>query len=572
MDLIQEYKEHIKQREELNIPPLALNKEQTIELVDILSSNNIPHSDSEFLLNMFEYKINAGVDDSAHIKANFLNNILQDKVTCPLIDKQRAIKILGTMLGGYNIPVLIEALKLNDDKLNELSAQELKNTLLVYDYFNDIKDLSDGGNKYAKDILTSWANAQWFSNKQEIPQEITLCVFKVDGETNTDDLSPAAHAFSRADIPLHANAFLINKDANALQTLKELKTKGYPLAYVGDVVGTGSSRKSAINTVQWHMGEEIPYIPNKKTKGVVIGSTIAPIFYNTAQDSGCLPIQANVDNMKTGDIITIKPYEGVILDESGKQISTFELKPTTLLDEIRAGGRIPLMIGKALSKKASQAIGLEHGDIFIQASNDNKQTSFTLAQKIVAKACGKVGVSAGEYCEPIVTTVGSQDTTGPMTRDEIKELAALNFGADMVMQSFCHTAAYPKPSDVQLQHSLPAFWTSRKGVILKPGDGVIHSWLNRLCLPDTVGTGGDSHTRFPIGISFPAGSGLVAFGAVSSIMPLSMPGSVLVRFSGKMQEGITLRDLVNAIPYKAIQEGLLTVENKTKKTYLQVRY
>ena len=565
MNLIKQYKQHIKERDELNIPPLALNKEQTIELVEILSNNNIPNSDSEFLLNMFEYKINAGVDDSAHIKANFLNNILQDKVTCPLIDKQRAIKILGTMLGGYNIPVLIEALKLNDDKLNELSAQELKNTLLVYDYFNDIKDLSDSGNKYAKDILTSWANAQWFSNKQEIPQEITLCVFKVDGETNTDDLSPAAYAFSRADIPLHANAFLINKDANALQTLKELKAKGYPLAYVGDVVGTGSSRKSAINTVQWHMGEEIPYIPNKKTKGVVIGSTIAPIFYNTAQDSGCLPIQANVDNMKTGDIITIKPYEGVILDESGKQISTFELKPTTLLDEIRAGGRIPLMIGKALSKKASQAIGLEHSDIFIQASNDNKQTSFTLAQKIVAKACGKVGVSAGEYCEPIVTTVGSQDTTGPMTRDEIKELAALNFGADMVMQSFCHTAAYPKPSDVQLQHSLPAFWTSRKGVILKPGDGVIHSWLNRLCLPDTVGTGGDSHTRFPIGISFPAGSGLVAFGAVSSIMPLSMPGSVLVRFSGKMQEGITLRDLVNAIPYKAIQEGLLTVEKQNKK-------
>jgi aconitate hydratase 2/2-methylisocitrate dehydratase len=568
MNLIDEYKQHIKQRDELGVPPLALNVEQTIKLIKLLSETTIK-SEANFLLNLFENKINAGVDDSAHIKANFLNDILKDKKNSPLINKQKAIKILGTMLGGYNIPVLIDVLKdkKSSDELKTLSALQLENTLLIYDYFNDIKSLNDLGNKFANNILHSWAKANWFLNKKEVAKEITLCVYKVDGETNTDDLSPASYAFSRADIPLHANAFLINRDKKPLDKLKELKAKGHSLVYVGDVVGTGSSRKSAINTVQWHMGEEIPYIPNKHTKGVVIGASIAPIFYNTAQDSGCLPIQVDVSDINMGDIITIKPYDGVILKE-GKEIANFKIDSLTLFDEMRAGGRIPLMIGKALSKKASETLGLKQCDIFKKAKQTNKQTSYTLAQKMVGKACGLkdgVGINAGEYCEPLVTTVGSQDTTGPMTRDEIKELAALNFGADMVMQSFCHTAAYPKPSDIELQHTLPPFWTSRKGVILKAGDGVIHSWLNRLCLPDTVGTGGDSHTRFPIGISFPAGSGLVAFASVSSIMPLSMPKSVLVKFSGKMQEGITLRDLVNAIPHQAIKEGLLTVPKKNKK-------
>ena len=421
------------------------------------------------------------------------------------------------------------------------------------------------GNKAATEVMTSWANAEWFTNKPALEDEITLTVYKIPGETNTDDLSPATVAFTRADIPLHATAMLQSKMEKPLEKMAELKEKGHPLAYVGDVVGTGSSRKSGINSVQWHMGRDIPGVPNKRTGGVVIGSIIAPIFFNTAEDSGCLPIQADVDALETGDVITVKPFAGQILKD-GKVVSEFTLSPNTLTDEMRAGGRIPLIIGKGLTAKAREALGLEASDLFITASQPAASTNgYTQAQKMVGRACGVEGVKPGMYVEPICTTVGSQDTTGPMTRDEIKELAALSFGADMVMQSFCHTAAYPKPSDINLQHTLPEFITSRAGVTLRPGDGVIHSWLNRLCLPDTVGTGGDSHTRFPIGISFPAGSGLVAFAGVTGMMPLTMPESVHVKFVGELQPGITLRDLVNAIPYQAIQDGLLTVPKKNKK-------
>jgi aconitate hydratase 2/2-methylisocitrate dehydratase len=423
----------------------------------------------------------------------------------------------------------------------------------------------DEGNAKAKEIVESWANGEWFTNKPAMDEEITVTVYKIPGETNTDDLSPASEAFTRADIPIHANSFLINRMDNPLDTMKKLKEKGHPLAYVGDVVGTGSSRKSGINSVQWHMGKDIPGIPNKRTGGIVIGDIIAPIFFNTAEDSGCIPIQAPTAELNTGDVITVKPFDGTI-EKDGKVVSTYEIEPNTLPDEMRAGGRIPLIIGKGLTLKAREALGMDAGNIFMTPSQpaDNGK-GFTLAQKMVGKACGIEGVKPGVYCEPVATTVGSQDTTGPMTRDEVKELAALNFGADMTMQSFCHTAAYPKPADIKLQHTLPEFWTSRKGFILRPGDGVIHSWLNRLCLPDTVGTGADSHTRFPIGISFPAGSGLVAFAGVTGMMPLTMPESVLVRFKGTMQPGITLRDMVNAIPHQAIKDGLLTVEKAGKK-------
>jgi aconitate hydratase 2/2-methylisocitrate dehydratase len=447
----------------------------------------------------------------------------------------------------------------------DAAAKELKNTILVYNSFNDVKSLMDSGNAKAKEVIESWANAEWFTNKPALEEEITLTVYKIPGETNTDDLSPATVAFTRADIPLHATAMLQSRMEKPLEKMVELKAKGHPLAYVGDVVGTGSSRKSGINSVQWHMGRDIPGVPNKRTGGVVIGSIIAPIFFNTAEDSGCLPIQANVDSIETGDVITLKPYAGVI-EKDGKVVSEFKLAPNTLTDEMRAGGRIPLIIGKGLTAKARAALGLAASTAFIapeQPANNGK--GYTQAQKMVGKACGVEGIKPGMYVEPIATTVGSQDTTGPMTRDEIKELAALSFGADMVMQSFCHTAAYPKPADIKLRHTLPDFINSRGGVTLKPGDGVIHSWLNRLCLPDTVGTGGDSHTRFPIGISFPAGSGLIAFAGVTGMMPLTMPESVLVKFTGELQPGITLRDLVNAIPHQAIKDGLLTVPKKNKK-------
>jgi aconitate hydratase 2/2-methylisocitrate dehydratase len=467
------------------------------------------------------------------------------------------------MMGGFNVTPLVEALKI--DEVAEAAAEQLKNTILVYDSFNDVKELADGGNAKAKEVIESWANAEWFTNKPALEEEITLTVYKIPGETNTDDLSPATVAFTRADIPLHATAMLQSRMEKPLETMAALKEKGHPLAYVGDVVGTGSSRKSGINSVQWHMGRDIPGVPNKRTGGVVIGSIIAPIFFNTAEDSGCLPIQAPVDELETGDVITLKPYAGEIL-KNGEVVSKFDLAPNTLTDEMRAGGRIPLIIGKGLTAKAREALGLGASDLFVaptQPADSGK--GYSQAQKMVGRACGLEGVRPGMYVEPVCTTVGSQDTTGPMTRDEIKELAALSFGADMVMQSFCHTAAYPKPADINLQHTLPEFITSRGGVTLRPGDGVIHSWLNRLCLPDTVGTGGDSHTRFPIGISFPAGSGLVAFAGVTGMMPLTMPESVLVKFKGELQPGITLRDLVNAIPYQAIKDGLLTVPKKNKK-------
>lgn len=563
MALVEDYKKHTEERAQLGVPPLPLNASQTAELVELLKENIVAEKD--YILDLFANRIPAGVDDAAYVKAAFLNDVVQDKTKCSAITKLDAIKLLGNMHGGFNVNPLVEALKNSDKEIAEEAANQLKNTILVYNAFDDVVSLMKAGNTYAKEVIESWANGEWFTNNPELPQEITLTVYKIPGETNTDDLSPASEAFTRADIPLHANSMLGSRMEQPLETMSELKKKGHSLVYVGDVVGTGSSRKSGINSVQWHMGEDIPGIPNKRTGGVVIGGIIAPIFFNTAEDSGCLPIQAPVDMLETGDIIVIKPFEGII-EKDGKVVSNFDLAPNTLPDEMRAGGRIPLIIGKGLTSKARGTLGLGASDLFMvpdQPTDDG--SGYTLAQKMVGKACGVAGIKPGVYCEPAATTVGSQDTTGPMTRDEIKELAALGFGADMVMQSFCHTAAYPKPADIELQHTLPEFWTSRSGVILRPGDGVIHSWLNRLCLPDTVGTGGDSHTRFPIGISFPAGSGLVAFAGVTGMMPLTMPESVLVRFKGKMQPGITLRDLVNAIPYQAIKDGLLTVDKKGKK-------
>ena len=563
MALLEDYRAHTAKRAELGVPPLALTADQTAQLVELLKAS--PIVDSAYAMELFENKIPAGVDDAAYIKAAFLNDIIQGNVSCDAIDGVKATVLLGTMLGGFNVAPLVEALSSSDKAVAESAAAQLKNTLLVYNSFNDVKSLMDGGNALAKEVIESWANAEWFFNKPAMQKEITLTVYKIPGETNTDDLSPASEAFTRADIPVHANSFLVNRMENPLETMKELKTKGHPLVYVGDVVGTGSSRKSGVNSLQWHMGEDIPYIPGKRTGGVVIGDIIAPIFFNTAEDSGCIPIQAPVGELNTGDVIVLKPFDGVI-ERDGKVVSEFTIEPNTLPDEMRAGGRVPLIIGKGLTAKAREALGMDAGDIFIKPAvpADNGK-GFTLAQKMVGKACGLEGVKPGVYCEPVCTTVGSQDTTGAMTRDEVKDLAAVSFGADFVLQSFCHTSAYPKPADIILQHTLPQFMTERKGFTLRPGDGVIHSWLNRMCLPDTVGTGGDSHTRFPIGISFPAGSGLVAFAAVTGSMPLTMPESVLVRFSGEMQPGITLRDMVNAIPYQAIKDGLLTVEKKGKK-------
>jgi len=562
MSLLADYRKHTEERAKLGVPPLALTADQVAELVELLKAS--PIVDTDYVMELFTEKIPAGVDDAAYVKAAFLNDIVQGNVTCEAIDGVKACIILGSMLGGFNVQPLVEALKL-DGEVALTAAEQLKNTLLVYNSFNDVKAMMDEGNALAKEVVESWANGEWFTNQPALDEEITVTVYKIPGETNTDDLSPASEAFTRADIPLHANSMLVSKMENPMETMAKLKEQGHPLAYVGDVVGTGSSRKSGINSVQWHMGRDIPGIPGKRTGGVVIGSIIAPIFFNTAEDSGCLPIQAAVDALETGDVITVKPFAGEII-KNGEVVSQFTLEPNTLPDEMRAGGRIPLIIGKGLTAKARAALGMDAGEIFMTPSQpaDNGK-GFTLAQKMVGKACGIEGVKPGVYCEPIATTVGSQDTTGPMTRDEIKELAALSFGADFVLQSFCHTAAYPKPADIKLQHTLPKFWTERKGFILRPGDGVIHSWLNRMCLPDTVGTGGDSHTRFPIGISFPAGSGLVAFAGVTGMMPLTMPESVLVRFKGTMQPGITLRDMVNAIPHQAIKDGLLTVEKKGKK-------
>lgn len=563
MSFLDEYKIHTDERKALGVPPLALNETQTKELVNLLKQND---KNQDELIKILATRINPGVDESAKIKAEFLNEIINHELKISGIDKITAIKMLSTMLGGYNVIVLISALQNADKNVARQACEALKNTIFVHSYFDEILELSKH-NEFALEILKSWANADWFKAKKPLDECIKAVVFKVSGETNTDDLSPAGDAFTRSDIPLHANAMLKNRLTNALDKIKELKERGLAVVYVGDVVGTGSSRKSGINSIQWHFGDEINGVPNKKTGGIVIGTTIAPIFFNTAQDSGALPIVADVSLLDMGDEIEILPFRGEILKD-GKVVSTFKLTPNTITDELRAGGRTTLMIGKMLTQKAREALNLDPvSDIFIKNADvlADDESGFTLAQKMVGKACGVAGIRAGQYCEPLTLTVGSQDTTGPMTRDEIKELASLGFGADFVLQSFCHTAAYPKPSDAILHKTLPKFINSRGGVSLKPGDGVIHSWLNRMVLPDSVGTGGDSHTRFPIGISFPAGSGLVAFAAVLGSMPLNMPESVLVRFSGNLKEGITLRDLVNAIPYYAIKQGLLSVDKKGKK-------
>lgn len=566
MSFFEEYQEQVKQRAKQNVPPLPLTKEQVSEVIALLKKGER----QEELVELISNRVSPGVDEAAKVKAAFLNEIVEGKISINGISKTLAIKLLGSMLGGYNIAPLINALKSSDSEVAKSAAEALKHTLLVYDSFGEVVELSKN-NAYAKEVLESWANAEWFLTKEPLAEKITAVVFKVDGETNTDDLSPAGDAFTRSDIPLHAQAMLKSRTQNAFGRIEELKKKGYPLVYVGDVVGTGSSRKSACNSLVWHMGRDIPYIPNKKAGGLVIGGVIAPIFFNTCEDSGCLPIVAPVGELNEGDVIDIYPYKGEIC-KNGSVVSKFSLKPNTLADEIRAGGRINLIIGRGLTAKAREALKLPKEDIFAKPQvPQGEAKGFTLAQKMVGKACGVEGILPGTYCEPRVSTVGSQDTTGAMTRDEIKELASLGFSADFVLQSFCHTAAYPKPADVNLHATLPQFMSSRGGVALKPGDGVIHSWLNRMVLPDSVGTGGDSHTRFPIGISFPAGSGLVAFAAVTGSMPLDMPESVLVRFKGKMQPGITLRDLVNAIPYYAIKQGLLTVEKKGKKNIFSGR-
>jgi len=559
------YLKHLDERKKNNLPPLALNAKQTKSVVESL----IDGVDDDFYLDLLTHRVPPGVDEAAYVKAGFLTSIAKGDETCKAVSKKHATFLLGTMLGGYSIASLIDLL--DDKETAEAACEALSHTILIYEAYQSILEKS-ANNDYAKKIVGSWADAKWFTSKDALPESIKVTVFRVDGETNTDDLSPATEAWSRPDIPLHAKAMLIKKMDKPLEKIAELKQKGLPLAYVGDVVGTGSSRKSAINSVLWHMGEPIEYIPNKNSGGIVLGGKIAPIFFNTAEDSGALPIQCDVSELKMGDEITIYPFDGVIKDSSGKVVSKFDLAPSTMPDEVRAGGRIPLIIGRGLTDKTRADLGLKVSDVFLRPVDPkNSSLGFTLAQKIVGKACGVKGIRPGTYCEPRMSTVGSQDTTGAMTRDELKELACLGFSADLVMQSFCHTAAYPKPIDLELQHTLPDFMHSRGGVSLKPGDGIIHSWLNRMLLPDAVGTGGDSHTRFPIGISFPAGSGLVAFGASIGVLPLDMPESVLVRFKGEMQPGITLRDLVNAIPYVAIQKGLLTVDKSNKKNVFSGR-
>ena len=568
--MLQDYKKHCDERKEQGIPPLPLSAQQTSDLVELLK---FEHEESDLLLNLLKERIPAGVDQSAYVKAGFLADITTGETSSPYISKKEAVIILGTMLGGYNIQPLIKCLE--SDELGEVAANALSRTLLIFDAFNEVLALSET-NKNAKTVIDAWAEGLWFTEKPEIKEQIKLTVYKVPGEINTDDLSPATDAWSRPDIPLHALAmFKMPREGldRPLETIEDLKKKGNPLVFVGDVVGTGSSRKSATNSVLWHMGDEIPCIPNKKEGGFCFGGKIAPIFFNTLEDSGAFPVECDVSKLNMGQEIIFEPFNGKILDaNNGEVLSSFELKTPVILDEVRANGRIPLIIGRQLTDKTREAIGLEPTDIFTRPDADDvSNKGFTLAQKMVGKACGVKGVRPGTYCEPRMTTVGSQDTTGPMTRDELKELACLGFSADLVMQSFCHTAAYPKPVDVDTQHTLPDFIMNRGGVSLKPGDGIIHSWLNRMLIPDGVGTGGDSHTRFPLGISFPAGSGLVAFAAALGVMPLDMPESVLVRFKGEMQPGITLRDLVNAIPYAAIQKGLLTVAKEGKKNVFSGR-
>jgi len=587
--MLEQYRKHVAERAAEGIVPKPLDAEQVAALVELLK--NPPAGEEQFLLDLLENRIPAGVDEAAYVKAAFLAAVAKGETVSPIVSAEKATELLGTMLGGYNIAPLIELL--DSPALGATAAKALSHILLVFDAFHDVQEKADAGNDYAKQVLQSWAEAEWFTSRPQVPEKLTVTVFKVSGETNTDDLSPAPDAWSRPDIPLHAKAMLkMPREGitNAEQQITELKTKGFPVAYVGDVVGTGSSRKSATNSVLWFMGEDIPYIPNKRAGGVCIGGKIAPIFFNTMEDSGALPIECDVTDMHMGDVIDIYPYQGVVRrHDSDEVVCEFALKTDVILDEVRAGGRIPLIIGRGLTERARKALGLSSSTVFKKLAEVNDTghrdgsdhpsafppslgvKGYTLAQKIVGKACGLPGVRPGSYCEPKMTTVGSQDTTGPMTRDELKDLACLGFSADLVLQSFCHTAAYPKPVDVQMQHTLPDFIMTRGGVSLRPGDGVIHSWLNRMLLPDTVGTGGDSHTRFPIGISFPAGSGLVAFAAATGVMPLDMPESVLVRFTGKMQPGITLRDLVNAIPYAAIQRGLLTVAKQGKKNVFSGR-
>ncbi|CAM3630194.1 bifunctional aconitate hydratase 2/2-methylisocitrate dehydratase [Rouxiella silvae] len=577
--MLEEYRKHVAERAAEGIVPKPLDASQMAALVESLK--NPSEGEEETLLDLLINRVPPGVDEAAYVKAGFLAAVAKGETTSPLVTPEKAVELLGTMQGGYNIHPLIEALDV--EKLAPIAAKALSHTLLMFDNFYDVEEKAKAGNNYAKQILQSWADAEWYLARPKLAEKITVTVFKVTGETNTDDLSPAPDAWSRPDIPLHALAMLkIEREGivpdqpgsiGPIKQIEELNKKGFPLAYVGDVVGTGSSRKSATNSVLWYMGDDIPYVPNKRGGGVVLGSKIAPIFFNTMEDAGALPIEVDVSDLNMGDVIDIYPYKGEVRNhETDAVIATFALKTDVLLDEVRAGGRIPLIIGRGLTTKARESLKLPTSEVFRIAKPVAKSTKgYSLAQKMVGRACGVEGIRPDEYCEPKMTSVGSQDTTGPMTRDELKDLACLGFSADLVMQSFCHTAAYPKPVDVTTHHTLPDFIMNRGGVSLRPGDGIIHSWLNRMLLPDTVGTGGDSHTRFPIGISFPAGSGLVAFAAATGVMPLDMPESVLVRFKGKMQPGITLRDLVHAIPYYAIKEGHLTVEKKGKKNLFSGR-
>ena len=580
--MLDTYRQHVAERAALGIPPLPLTAKQTAELLELLK--NPPAGEEQNLVELLTHRVPAGVDDAAKVKASYLAAVALGSEACALISRAKATELLGTMLGGYNIGPLVQLL--DDKEIGTIAADALKKTLLMFDAFHDVKEKADKGNANAKSVMQSWADAEWFTSRPELPESLTITVFKVPGETNTDDLSPAPDATTRPDIPMHALAMLKNKRDGAafepeedgkrgpVKFIESLKDKGHLVAYVGDVVGTGSSRKSATNSVLWFTGEDIPFVPNKRFGGVCLGNKIAPIFYNTMEDAGALPIELDVSQMEMGDVVELRPYDGKAI-KNGEVIAEFEVKSDVLFDEVRAGGRIPLIIGRGLTAKAREALGLAPSTLF-RLPKDPADTGkgFSLAQKMVGRACGLPegrGIRPGTYCEPKMTSVGSQDTTGPMTRDELKDLACLGFSADLVMQSFCHTAAYPKPVDVKTHHTLPEFISTRGGVSLRPGDGVIHSWLNRMLLPDTVGTGGDSHTRFPIGISFPAGSGLVAFAAATGVMPLDMPESVLVRFKGKLQPGVTLRDLVNAIPLYAIKAGLLTVAKQGKKNIFSGR-
>lgn len=578
--MLEAYRAAAAEREAKGIPPLPLTAQQTEELVELLKDP--PAGEEKFLVDLMAYRVPPGVDDASKVKASFLAAIADGTIKSPLIEPKKAVELLGTMQGGYNVHPLIEFL--DHHELAPIAANALKHTLLMFDAYHDVEEKMRAGNSYAKEVIQSWADAEWFTSRAKVPEKITVSIFKVVGETNTDDLSPAPEAWSRPDIPLHALAMLKNPregiqpdkpgEVGPMKQLDELKEKGHPIAYAGDVVGTGSSRKSATNSLIWLTGQDIPYVPNKRFGGICLGGKIAPIFFNTQEDSGALPVEVDVSGLNMGDVVDILPYEGKIV-KNGITVAEFQLKSPVILDEVQAGGRINLIIGRGLTAKARETLGLGRSDVFrLPQAPAQSSAGFTLAQKMVGRACGLPegqGIRPGMYCEPRMTTVGSQDTTGPMTRDELKDLACLGFSADLVMQSFCHTSAYPKPVDVKTHKELPQFISSRGGVALRPGDGIIHSWLNRMLLPDMVGTGGDSHTRFPMGVSFPAGSGLVAFAAATGVMPLDMPESVLVRFTGNMQPGITLRDLVNAIPLQAIKDGLLTVAKAGKKNIFSGR-